>query len=159
MKTLSTLIACLFVVNTANAEDKWEYITMVFKEYTSIDFKLFQSREFEGFYKGKKIGYSYELYSEENKSDDKALEFNLSSDTLQDRNYVFKTNFGKTFKPDESYTSAVTEYINFFGGLGYELVMTIDRTKEFNEKVQRFIPEQKSKFFFHRAYILKRKTN
>ena len=47
MKTLSTLIACLFVVNTANAEDKWEYITMVFKEYTSIDFKLFQSREFE----------------------------------------------------------------------------------------------------------------
>ena len=73
MKTLITLIFCLFVVNTANAEDKWEYAKITIST-TKIRLEDFRTRiVLEGNYKGERfsmvIGMNHGEKTENNLDD------------------------------------------------------------------------------------------
>jgi len=109
MKTLITIIVCLFV-NAANAEDKWEYM-----EITYDDQKSFKNHLTVGYYKDKRFFFSGKGYKSVGKSDfywewDEALEKN--------RKQSQKDAFGRWHVPAVN----LIDLLQFYGGFGYELV-------------------------------------
>ena len=136
MKTLITLIFCLFVVNTANAEDKWEYLEIQFKHSIISPESNMHSYYVQGNYKG--IYYQDGWTEFFNPNQHKTRSFLLLDSTIEEHKKVFGKGIPK-FKQ-------LIQYLNFYGDFGFEIVSTVKkRTDDSNE----------DKF----SVFLKRKTN
>ena len=129
MKTLITLIFCLFVVNTANAEDKWEYMEITYRG--SNERATLKSHLTVGYYQGKRFFFrgKGKRVREVLWEWDEAFE--------KDRKQSQKDTFGRWHVPAVN----LIDLLQFYGGFGYELVS------------ERTVSNLKTK------YILKRKRN
>jgi len=132
MKTLVTLITCLFVVDAANAEDKWEYLQI--KTLTPKGHPFPLSIFGDGKYKDQKVEFGL-VYSDKEKK--------VSQINLKTSNEKLKPIFGDGF--NEFHVNDFVHFFNFFGKYGYEFAFT-QITNEFHGHMT------------ERIYILKRKT-
>jgi len=136
MKTLLTLIACLFVVDAANAEDKWEYLQIEFRH------NILSEEHMHSYYvEGKHNGIEYKaVWLDFFKPDGhKTTNFVV----LDSYNEKHKRVFGKGIPQFKS----LIQYLNFYGDFGFEIVSTVQK------------PKTTQKEFEGLAVFLKRKTN
>ena len=122
MKTLITLIFCLFVVDAANADDKWEYITIETRfSKKRISGEDTQQNVFiiNGQYTGTPFKNSIMHWKTLALSlKDEKHEYVLPDKTIQEENLKL---FGKPLKK----SFLVSDYLNFYGNFGFELVSAI----------------------------------
>ena len=155
MKTLITLIFCLFVVNTANAEDKWEYAKITIST-TKIRLEDFRTRiVLEGNYKGERFSMVIGMNHGE-KTENKLDDWRSVNEGFKRfyKTFGVKFPFSLDDLPLKRESRDAFSYLDYFGQHGFELAAVIvsDDDGIVNGKAK-FLPKSQS------VYILKRKTN
>ena len=127
----------MFVVEAANAEDKWEYLQIEFEHIISSPELHIHSYSVMGKYNG--IEYEGGWVEFFNPDGHKTTNFILVDSVMEKHKRVF----GKGI-PQFKY---LIQYLNFYGDSGFEIVSTVQKPKTTQKHLERL------------AVFLKRKTN